>query len=171
MDGDLVRCAATVLCVNYEAPQDPFPSSSLPPVPRRRPNRTMMFLLALSVVAIGVTAAVFVPKVIGMAGTFDMQGTLELSHAPTALAGCVGQGGYSDITGRDQVTVTDPSGKTVAMGQIVKSKAHGHICTYTFEVKAVPSGLGFYGVEVGKRGRVQYDEARVRQGVKLSLGS
>ncbi len=102
---------------------------------------------------------------------FDVQGTFELSDIDTARAGCIGQGGYSDITGHDQVVVTDAAGKTVAIGRVVKGTTDGETCEYTFLVPDVPSGLGFYGVEVGRRGRVQYNEEQIRQGVKLTLGS
>lgn len=102
--------------------------------------------------------------------SFDLHGSLQLRDRETIRSGCLGQGGYSDIRVNVQVVVTDASGKTVGIGQVEKSENKGLFCDYAFVVQDVPAGLGFYGVEVSTRGRVQYSEEQLRSGVTLSLG-
>ena len=102
--------------------------------------------------------------------TFDLHGSLQLRDAETIRSACVGQGGYADIREHTEVFVTDGAEKTIGIGQVEKAANKGLYCEYEFLVRGIPAGLGFYGVEVSKRGRVQYSEAQMRAGVTLSLG-
>lgn len=107
-------------------------------------------------------------------------GTLTLNDADgftwSSETGCVGDGGYDDIHGGTQVVITDSAGATVALGKLDQGKLDGTIkgqtadqCKFTFAVPGVPTGKGFYGVEVGKRGRVQYPEQQLFSALALTL--
>jgi len=150
--------------------QEPLTRIGQPPATPQRVHRGKRPVLIAAAAVIALTLIAGGVYLFARPKDFDLHGTLELRHAATVSAGCIGQGGYSDITGYNQVVVTDGSGKTVAIGQTTKGTSNGLACVYEFVVPNVPSGLGFYGVEVGHRGRVQYNEDQVRKGVKLSLG-
>lgn len=110
-------------------------------------------------------------------GTLTIRGTVtvpltgELRPIDTQ---CDGSGGYSDMRAGAAVAVTDPASKTIALGNLGPGRVDGstghQLCEFAFEVAGVPSGAGFYGVEVGHRGRIQYAEADLSRPMKLSLG-
>lgn len=92
----------------------------------------------------------------------------------SSTSACWGIRGYSDLRDGAQVVVTDPDGTTVGVSrleigstQFERSKAVG--CRLIFEVK-VPAGLGFYGIEVSDRGKVQYAEPDLSEPVELTIG-
>lgn len=157
-------------------PVNPEPLTRIgqPPAAPQQPRRSKKPLL---IAAAGLAALVVLALVAGgvylfaWPKDFDARGTLQLQHPATVKAECVGQGGYSDIRVGVQVVVTDASGTTVGIGRVEKFANKGLFCAYEFLVPDVPAGLGFYGVEVSKRGRVQYDEERLRAGVTLTLGA
>jgi hypothetical protein len=73
------------------------------------------------------------------------------AHGP-----CLGLSGYGDIVPGAQVTVTDDSGRTIAVGSLdAGSVTPDGACRFTFTVPA-PSGAEFFGVEVTHRGIVQF---------------
>lgn len=90
---------------------------------------------------------------------------------------CWGTGGYSDLTIGAAVAVTDPAGIIVALGPITT----GHVgdfadnevtaltCNLAFTISNIPSGKGFYGVEVTHRGAVTYSEVALRNPITLTL--
>ncbi|WP_320067855.1 hypothetical protein [Micromonospora sp. RTGN7] len=91
--------------------------------------------------------------------------------------GCVGTGGYADIREGAQVVITDAAGATIGLGKLDQGKLDGtlpgrtaDICKFTFHLASVPSGKGFYGVEVAHRGTVQYPEDKVFGALALTLG-
>jgi hypothetical protein len=81
---------------------------------------------------------------------------------------CYGQRGYDDIRGGAQVTVTDPDGKVIALGKLDEGRAtvgsdqRATKCVFQFKVEGVPTGQGFYGVEVSHRGVLRDSEADIR---------
>lgn len=82
------------------------------------------------------------------------------------VTGCY-KPGFEDVHPGAQVVVSDSTEKTVAIGDL---EGGGEACQYRFTVTNVPAGLGFYGVEVSHRGRLQYSEDQIREPVRLSLG-
>lgn len=91
--------------------------------------------------------------------------------------GCEGAGGFDDVAIGTDVTVTDASGTVVAVGAIESSAARYDFkvgtqplgCDLHFRLTGVPAGKKFYGVEVGRRGVVRYDEAALARSIKLTL--
>lgn len=86
---------------------------------------------------------------------------------------CAAREGFDDIAVGGQVTVSDASGKTIAIGTVgrggfVKASVS---CRFLFSVLDVPLGEKFYGVHVGKgpRGIVQFTRAEMQAGPELSL--
>ncbi len=82
--------------------------------------------------------------------------------------------GFSDITSGGSVTVTGPAGKVVGVGRLgqgVRRNSAGYrVGSCELSVAAdVPAGLKFYGVAVGHRNAVQFDEAHLGQ-VVITLG-
>ena len=70
----------------------------------------------------------------------------------------------SELREGANVVVTDASGNTVAVTSLQAGKWENRdgitYCRLPFSVR-VPSGKGFYGVEVAHRGRVQFTEAQL----------
>lgn len=88
--------------------------------------------------------------------------------------------GYDDIRGGAQVIVTDAAGTTVALGNLdpgrvqttdaEKTVANAN-CRFAFVITGIPAGSKFYGVEISKRGRVQYAAERLNgQTLELTIG-
>lgn len=148
--------------------QEPLTQIGQPPAAApRRSGKSIWLVVACGVVAALAAGAIYL---FVRPTTFDVHGTLQLQDPETVRAGCVGQGGYSDIRVNVQVVVTDGAGKTVGIGRAEKFTNKGLFCAYEFLVRDVPAGLDFYGIEVSKRGRVQYNEEQLRAGITLSLG-
>lgn len=102
---------------------------------------------------------------------------LRLSQfdASSTVNDCWGNGGYDDLREGAQVTVTDPDGRTIALGSVTGSSLQdtdaGLQCVLSFEVEDVPRGAGFYGVEVAHRGVVRRGEADVfTRAFQLTIG-
>jgi hypothetical protein len=121
-------------------------------------------VLVLAVAAVSITLGVsaLTPQ------TFTAEGAMLTGYACDSMPG-----GYEDITQGAGVAVKDPSGKTVALGQLGAGKdlPDGLGCSFPFTVTDVPSGLKIYGVEVTHRGVIQYKEAALKKdGAVMSLG-
>lgn len=90
---------------------------------------------------------------------------------------CAGRGGFDDINAGTDVVVTDSTSTTVAIGKLgtgqpvidPSDSTRATSCLFTFDIKDAPSGRGFYGIEVGHRGRVQFPEAKLADRVLLEL--
>jgi hypothetical protein len=150
----------------------PAPTSA-----RRRRTWPVYAGIAVALLA-GIVALVVV---LNRDDTITVSGTMTL---PMALAdtnlrsdgiACDGTseaagGGYSDVATGVQVVVSDSAGKTIAVGALSRGATKGSSCVMPFTVAGVPSGKGFYGVEVSHRGRLQYPEADLRRGLALTLG-
>ncbi len=78
----------------------------------------------------------------------------------------------SDIHAGAAVTVTDETGKVVALGELSPGRTtQVRIeCTFDMIVFKVPPGHGFYGVEISHRGVVRFAEAKLRERIGLTLG-
>ena len=96
--------------------------------------------------------------------TNAVQTSFSVTGSLTIASDC-GSWGYDDLREGAEVTVTDESGKVLAVGAL-----SGSGCVYTWQVNGVPVGPKLYGVTVGHRGAVHYTEAELRAGVQLSIG-
>ena len=98
---------------------------------------------------------------------------MELLDSATADNGCVGTGGYDDISAGASVTVRDGNGKTLATSELGSGDALSGVgCTYEFTVD-VPDA-DFYRVEVSHRGELEFSRGELEQAgweVHASLGS
>lgn len=169
------------------------------PRPPRRTRRVALVVAASAALAVVVTAGVFLatgdrrpaapapapqstaPATLNIIGaltltlpdfTWDSNTTDALGKVHAAV--CNGQGGFNDIQGGAQVVVTNASSATVAVDRLSNGVPtidgdRATSCVFRFSV-AAPAGLGFYGVEVSHRGRLQYSEADVHRGLALTLG-
>lgn len=112
---------------------------------------------------------------------FDLAGTLLLNGRTShdGSGGCVGSGGYSDITEGAPVTVYDSTGTVIATGQLGGGDDRGwtptadtersNQCWFTFTV-SVPNA-DFYQVEVSHRGKQTYKRSQAQSGsIALTLG-
>ncbi|WP_244181985.1 hypothetical protein [Streptomyces curacoi] len=105
--------------------------------------------------------------------TFTLTGTFELTDGVVGddAGGCKGGDGYDDIFEGTAVTVYDAAGTVVATGYLGDSTREGGTCRFSVSVGGVPTGRGFYKVEVSHRGTVQLTEAQARAGLfGASLG-
>lgn len=119
-------------------------------------------VLAAAGVSVALAAAALAPH------TFTAKGAVLITDSSCDDMSV----GYDDISSGAPVAVKDPSGKTVALGELGKGKDVGDAgCGFFFSVKDVPAGLGIYGIEVTHRGVVQYKEAALKKnGAVMSLG-
>lgn len=88
--------------------------------------------------------------------------------------GCWGFGQLADITAGAKVTVTDGAGAVIAMGALdagtVTMQANdkrAELCTWTFKIPDVPSGRGFYAVQVGSLPAEKFPEADLSKMITL----
>lgn len=118
-------------------------------------------------------------------GTFTVSGTVILSRGQFTWVSsenptCNGFNGFDDIRGGGQVTVTDASGKTLAVGSISRGNAEGittetdgthraAICPLPFSVLDVPRGVGPYGVKITHRGTLTYTEDQLIASLTLEF--
>lgn len=90
---------------------------------------------------------------------------------------CAGKGGYDDIRAGTQVVVTDPSGTTIALGQLdpgiprrdPDNASRATQCRFPFQVTNVPGGHEFYGIAVGRRGKLEYTRDKIVLPLELTL--
>ena len=153
---------------------EPTTAIDAPGQPARRPRRLLLIAAGLIVVlALAGGGWAYATGRIFPRG-FTAVGTVAVDDANlTRSAGtvCHVSGTYPDIAEGAQVIITDAASKTVAIGRLGQGRANDrHDCVFPFAVRGVPAGLGFYGVEVAKRGRVQFTEAEMRSGAALQLG-
>lgn len=145
-----------------------------PPLPSPRPRRTRL-ILAISAAAVLLVAVIATVRLIGGSHDFTVHGGVAVNGTDsfTAVGGdnnCAGSDGYDDLKAGAEVVVSDSSGKTIAVGSVTDSAAHGAVCLLTFEVAKVPSGKNFYGIEVTHRGVVKYSEKEMKAGPVLTIG-
>lgn len=138
-------------------------------------------MAAVVVVVAGVAAGYLLFAGDDAPSTFTARGEMELDGGSVGFDGegsffadsgtCFGANGYADISAGAQVTVSDSSGKTVALGELSGGRVRSGACVFDVTVEDVPAGNRFYKVEVTHRGNVQYSEDEMRNGqVSLVLG-
>jgi hypothetical protein len=162
---------------------DPAPAWSAPPqtaVPKR------------SAVALRITAAAALLVVGGVGGyllphhhadkpapasptkppAVSLFGTLTLTSVGQIESpgdgSCEGRAGYSDIGEGAQVVITDDSGKTLTITHLEAGSGDQFSCEFAFRAD-VPSGRGYYGVQVSHRGVVKEPETDLGA-IAISLG-
>lgn len=162
--------------------------------PKRRAPVVAAVLVVLAVVAAGsiaiyllgrpkATAPTSATTSASASATFTASGELllkrgEFSWNSAADPTCQGLNGYSDLQGGAQVTVTDASGKKLALGILAKGIAgdfsteadgtqRAGSCALSFAVTDVPKGVGPYGIEISHRGIQNYTETVLAAGVIL----
>lgn len=108
------------------------------------------------------------PAGVAAANTTTVTGTLELNDYETWRSGCVGQGGYSDVTEGTQVILYNQSSIILSSASLSTATpgptlipsigaglpAYGTKCTWTFTLTGVPEDQAQYAVEVSHRGKV-----------------
>jgi len=147
---------------------EPVSLSSVMPAPKRPVWPLLVLAAAVLIVAGGVGGYFLLRPKPAIAVT----GMLELSTSTSqTLAGhCAGSGAYADITPGAQVTITDGTGATIALGALGTGDVTKNLtCGFPFAL-SVPAGKGFYGIEVAHRGRLQLTEAKLAQPIQLTLG-
>lgn len=166
---------------------NPYAPSSVPPAPPR-PSWVLPLIVAAAIVVAATTVAGWAlnrgddaapppaptdtttAKTIVVSGTLDLTGDVLVGGGDATT--CSGWGGYDDIQPGATVVVTNPAGTTIGVGELATGKTINseppRQCQFAFRIE-VPAGLGFYGVEVSHRGRVQFTEADAPY-VKLTLG-
>jgi hypothetical protein len=122
----------------------------------------------IAYLALRPAAASSTASTMAVTGTVDVNDGADGRHYGQP---CTTVGGYQDIAEGAAVVVSDSAGKTVALGRLGPGKGvlGNNDCGFSFTVN-VPAGLGFYGIEVSHRGRIQYTEADLARPVQLSLG-
>jgi hypothetical protein len=127
------------------------------------------------------TSAAATPAPIRIFGTLTVDADVTTSE--DAVGGsCFPSDGYSDIRLGAQVTVTDDSGKVVALGSLQAGKVSelwgedtpslfgfASKCEFDFTVDQVPAGHPFYSIEVAHRGQVRFTPAQLDSNVALTL--
>lgn len=106
--------------------------------------------------------------------THTVIGLVGLTDADTATAGCVGAGGYSDITPGAEVILTNQSGKILGATGLSAGVAAVDLCQYTFTIHNVPDDQAQYAVEVTHRGKVVKSKAEMQASnwtIELTIGS
>lgn len=101
-------------------------------------------------------------------------GTMLLRDRSPAFDGqCFGDGGYSDLREGAQVTVSDESGATIAVGELGRGESvESRYCEFSITVEDVPAAT-FYSIEVSRRGQLRYSMAEMERmdwEVGFSLG-
>lgn len=132
------------------------------------------WLIAGFLIAAVAAAAIAVPVFGGGdAPKHTISGTMRLTdNDRTFSTPCAGSGGYSDMQPGAGVTVTDGTGKILAIGELGVSAGASHFCVFGFHVDDVPKA-DFYKIEVSHRGAITYSFARLDGAnweVKLTLG-
>ncbi|MEV7621571.1 hypothetical protein [Actinoplanes sp. NPDC089786] len=181
-------------------PGPAFPSQSgyppMPPPPQPPAHRRGLTIALAAIGAVAIAGTAVVATLVATTKRPEPSGTVTgttvntaQSAAPTTMivtgtmtlkdddllvyeGGCAGDGGYSDISDGASVTVTDAAGAIVGLGHLTGSETSGYDeCVFSFVVSDVPTGKGFYGVEVTHRGAVKYGESDLATPVHVSLGT
>lgn len=145
-----------------------------PPRPKRRRNpHVKALIITVTVLLTGSALALLLTLTIAGPATFTLHGSLLLADSFTRDLDetCRGEGGYSDIAGGTQVTVSDDTGTVIAVGALAPGWGSVHSCILPFTVHDVPAGHEFYQVEVSHRGKIKFREEEAKNGLPtLSLG-
>jgi hypothetical protein len=151
------------------SPQQPVspPPQYAPILPPRKRRTGLIVGLVVAAVVVLVGAGVVVLgltghtpiSVPGVSRGFQVRGMLTVANCDSL--------GYDDIQAGTEVTITDESGKVLAVGKLNGGAAH---CNFPFVIDNVPPGEKFYGITISHRGTLHYTEAQMRQELDLTLG-
>lgn len=161
-----------------EKPIEPMPAS----IPGNNTARSIVPWVIVAVVALlaiaMVTTAVASMRVAGravMPDTITISGIIMLTDdsgftGHTLGSSCYGDGGYDDLVSGASVTVYDSGDAIIGRGNIDASNFNGSSCVLSFEISKIPSGKGFYQVEVSHRGKISADETDLENGTLYFIG-
>lgn len=108
------------------------------------------------------------PKTVRVAGTMSLPGGGYVGNGFKDGGRCYGNQGYDDIDAGAQVTISDDSGRTLAITQLRGGRVSELECVFKFRA-TVPAGKRFYGIEVTHRGVIKEPESKLGH-VALTLG-
>jgi hypothetical protein len=158
-------------------PAPPWPAQPSAPAPARRPAR-LVIATAVAALAVGGLGGYFLPHpdsspaptptstggassakpaTVSLVGTLTVTGGSDVLTSHPADGTCEGTGGYSDIAAGAQVVISDDSGTTLAITHLETGVGNQFSCAFAFRTD-VPSGRGYYGVQVSHRGIVKERE-------------
>ncbi len=123
-------------------------------------RKIIMTAILAPAAALGIAACSSAPAMMTVHGTEQEDDNPVAGTTPPAQEGA-------------QVTVTDPSGKVIAVTALNGDAPQGpaFTLTYGFTVK-VPEGLSFYGISVnGLNGTEHYTQKQMQQGPALCAGN
>jgi len=142
-------------------------------------TRKMWIAIAVLVPATILGGLTFIVLAARAPATFDARGSVTVSQVLDKT--CTGS--YDGFRSGAQVTVTDPKGVVLAVGQLGTGKASADpattpfggqqvligdtICEFPFTVRNIPAGKLIYGVTIATRPTIQMNEADLRRGLKL----
>jgi hypothetical protein len=128
-------------------------------------HRRRRISVAGGVLVLAAGAAVLVPLMSGGgSATTAVSGTFVLTDSDTAYAGCIGQGGYADISPEVAVILAGQDNTilgSTSLGVGSADTAAG-TCTYHFAVPDVPKDQSQYVIEVSQRGKIVNSKAEMR---------
>ena len=163
-------------------------ASTMLPQPRAASRSGLQSLLTQPLVKIGLAVAVamtvltcgfFLLHGITRDGSrFALTGTLDLTDSGAHYRdgeSCYGENGYDDVSGGTGVTVTDRAGSIIGTGKLEEGVGQGSAedadslladllssCVFSFSVDELPK-TAFYSIEVGRRGKLTYSLADMKQ--------
>jgi hypothetical protein len=152
-----------------------------PVAPAARPGKLRWIVGGVAaVVALVTVAAVLTDH--GIAGRAVMPDTITISGIVTLTddsgfvghstgGTCSGTGGYDDLALGTSVTVYDGSSAIIGGGYVNAATYNGNACVLSFDVPEIPSGKGFYQVEISHRGKISEDEKNVELGTLYFSGT
>lgn len=125
-----------------------------------------------------VTAAIdppFAPQPFSVSGFLTLESGGFIWSSATDV--CSGKDGYDDIHAGTQVVVSDASGTTIAIGELGTGLARrdpdnisrATECRFPFKVTGVPGGHEFYGLAIGRRGKLDFPRDRIAGPHELNL--
>lgn len=147
------------------------PDQTYPPPAPQRPGWLIPVLVAAAVLVLaiaGVAAwALLANRDMAVTGDITVTSPSGVTSVGTV---CTVGGGYADIKTGTQVVIKDAVGKVLATTVLgVGTGDGGRGCRFPFRVD-VPRGSDFYGVDLGRRGVVQFTADQMADGVHLTIG-
>lgn len=131
-------------------------------------RRTVMLVLGAAVVVVALLVGGTIGYLALRSTTVTVEGSLQLKE--TDDQSC--RGLYGDIQTGVQLTVTDPTGAIIGVTSLGVATAipgaTGTVCKFPFTVE-VPTGKATYGITVQRHGTLQFSEAEMRAGPRLTL--
>jgi hypothetical protein len=157
-------------------------SSTVPPVEPSAPRSKVRWIVgcvAAVVTLLGVAAILPDRGIVGQAvmrDTMTVAGIVKLTDVDgfdghSTGGSCAGNGGYDDLAVGTSVTVYDGSSAIIGGGFVNSASYNGSSCVLSFEIPDIPSGRGFYQVEISHRGKISEDEKNAVAGTLYFMGS